>query len=438
MAGDQRDDAAAVPPVPGADTITVCGSGESSRIDAHGGVKVLVVSPRMPAAGGKGDQLRAFQFVQAMACHHTVEIATTGAGGRMGGAAADLSAVVSIRLHETPLAARVCGALGALLRGQPAQVGWMTPGRSWQAIRRGAVECDVVLAITVRALRGPLPVPLVLDHIDALSVNMRRRATGPERAPIRWAARLEAVLLGRWERRLSQHAAAQIAISALDARLLPSPPEVRIVPNCIDVSVQPLGNDGERDIDLIFTGNMAYPPNADAARWLSDVIAPALWARRPGTSVWVVGRDAGRLALDPRLEVRADVPDLGAYLGRARIALAPLRLGTGSPNKVLEAMAAGAAVLATPIAVEPFAFPPDAVETAGTAPALAAAAERLLADAPARSAMVDRARSLVLAYSPEAQRERLETILAGVATRQVHYEPQASSARHESATKRSL
>ena len=391
----------------------------------------------MPSPGGKGDQLRAFQFVRAMAVHHRVEVATTGAGGRIAEGAPGLSAFASIRLSEPSVAARACGALGALLRGQPAQVGWMTPGRSWQAVRRRAAECDVVLAITVRSLRGPLPAPLVLDHVDALSVNMRRRASGPERAPIRWAARMEAVLLGRWERRLSQQAAAQIAISSLDARLLPSPPEVRIVPNCIDVPLEPRGSDGERDIDLIFTGNMAYPPNADAARWLSDAIAPALWARRPETSVWVVGRDAGRLALDPRLEVRADVPDLGAYLRRARIALAPLRLGTGSPNKVLEAMAAGAAVLATPIAVEPFAFPPDAVETARTAPALAAAAERLLADAPARSAMVDRARSLVLAYSPEAQRERLETILAGVATRQVHSEPEASRAHHESATKRS-
>ena len=426
-----------VPPDAGTDTITTCGSGESSRIDAHGSVKVLVVSPRMPAAGGKGDQLRAFQFVQALARHHTVEVATTGAGGRIAGGAADLSAVASIRLHEPSLAARACGALGALLRGQPAQVGWMTPGRSWQEVRRRAVECDVVLAITVRSLRGPLPAPLVLDHVDALSVNMRRRATGPEPAPIRWAARLEAVLLGRWERRLTQHAAAQIAISSLEARLLPSPPEVRIVPNCIDVPVLPPGSDGERDIDLILTGNMAYPPNADAARWLSDAIAPALWAGRPGSSVWVVGRDAGRLALDPRLEVRADVPDLGAYLRRAKIALAPLRLGTGSPNKVLEAMAAGAAVLATPIAVEPFAFPPDAVETAGTASALAAAVECLLADETARSAMVDRARSLVLAYRPEVQRERLETILAGAATQQIPYESLASGTRRERAPKHS-
>jgi glycosyltransferase involved in cell wall biosynthesis len=418
-----------VPPDPGADTITICGSGESSRIDAQSSVKILVVSSRTPAAGGKGDQLRAFQFVRALAVHHTVEVATTGAGERIAEGAADLSAVASVRLREPSLAARVCGAAGALLRGQPAQVGWMTPRRSWQAVRARALECDVVLAITVRSLRGPVPVPLVLDHVDALSENMRRRATGPEHAPIRWAARLEAILLDRWERLLSRHAAAQIAISALDARLLPSPPEVHIVPNYIDVPVQPPGSDGKRDIDLILTGSMAYPPNADAAQWLSDAIAPAIWAKRPGTSVWVVGRDAGRLALDPRIEVHADVPALGLYLRRAKIALAPLRLGTGSPNKVLEAMAAGAAVVATPAAVEPFAFPRDAVETAETAPALAAAAERLLADATARSTMVHRARPLVLGYRPEVQQERLEAILAGIATRQADSKPQAARER---------
>jgi glycosyltransferase involved in cell wall biosynthesis len=373
----------------------------------------------MPAAGGKGDQLRAFQFVRAMARLHTVEIATTGAGTRSGTDAAELSVLANVLLQEPSSLARFCGALGALRRGQPAQVGWMTPGRSWRAVHRLAEECDVVLAITVRAVRGPLPVPLVLDHVDAMSVNMRLRAKGPERAPLRWAARLEAILLHRWERRLTQYTAAQIAISSLDARRLPSPPdEIRVVPNCIDVPVfRPGRDEGRRDIDLILTGNMAYPPNADAARWLSDEIAPLLWAVRPGCSVWVVGRDASQLTLDPRLEVRADVPDLGAYLRRAKIALAPLRFATGSPNKVLEAMAAGAAVVATPVAVEPFGFPLEVVETARTARALAEAAEQLLADAPARSTMVDRARRLVLAYQPEVQRERLERILAEVAPR---------------------
>jgi glycosyltransferase involved in cell wall biosynthesis len=379
-------------------------------------VHVLLVSPRLPLEGGKGDQLRAFQFLQTISRSHTVEVVTTGAG--VGGAVdRALPSRVAIRARRQSLPVRALGALEALFRGQPAQVGWMMPAGAWREVRRRAADADVVLAITVRSVRGRLPAPLVLDHVDALSVNMRRRANGDESAPVRWAARLEAAFLERWERRLSRAAAAQIAISALDASLLPTPPEVHVVPNFVEMSPVGPESDGARDIDAIFTGSMSYPPNADAARWLSEEIAPALWARRPEASIWVVGRDADRLAVDPRIELRADVPDLGEYLRRAKVGLAPLRTGTGSPNKVLEAMAAGAAVVATPAAVEPFGFPETAVETAASADALAAATERLLADPEARSVQVERARTSVRDYGPEAQRERLETILGAAARR---------------------
>jgi glycosyltransferase involved in cell wall biosynthesis len=186
---------------------------------------------------------------------------------------------------------------------------------------------------------------------------------------------------------------------------------VHVVPNSIDLPGAPPAGAAGRDIDVVLTGNMAYPPNGDAARWLSDEIAPALWRRRPGASVWVVGRDAGRLALDPRIEVRADVPDLAAYLRRARLALVPLRLGTGAPNKVLEAMAAGAAVVATRSAVAPFDRAAAAFATAGDADAMAAVADRLLGDEPERARLAEEAWRVVAAYGADAQRERLERLL---------------------------
>jgi glycosyltransferase involved in cell wall biosynthesis len=376
-------------------------------------MKILIVSPRMPAAGGKGDQIRAFQFVRALAPQHSVQVLTTGAGVD---SSQDVSALADIRVTDASLLSRAFGGLGALLRGQPVQVGWMMPRRGWREVRRLSADCDVVLAITVRAVRGPLPALLVLDHIDAISVNMRRRATGPEAAPVRWAARIEAALLQRWERRLRRYAAAQIAISPLDAALLPSPPKVQVVHNYVEVLAEQAGGT-ERDIDVILTGNMSYPPNRDAAQWLSDSIAPDLLARRPETSIWVVGRRAGELELDHRIEVRADVPALEPFLRRSKIAVAPLRLGTGNPTKVLEAMVAGAAVVATPAAVESFGFPATAVETADTAEGLALAIEKILGDSSARSDLITSSFELVRAYSPDVQRERLEAILASVTRR---------------------
>ena len=70
----------------------------------------------------------------------------------------------------------------------------------------------------------------------------------------------------------------------------------------------------------------------------------------------MVGRDASSLRLSG-VEVASDVPDLLAYLRRAKVAIAPLRIGTGTPYKVLEAAASGAAVVATAWAAQCFGLP---------------------------------------------------------------------------------
>ena len=374
-------------------------------------MRVLVVSPRMPAAGGKGDQLRGFQFARALAGEHEIEVVTTGAGIKVEGAEAEIRSFATLRVLSAPVPARVLGAVGALLRGQPAQVGWMMPGRAWRTVQGRAGDADLVIAMTVRALRGSLPVPVILDHVDSFSLNMRRRGTGPEPAPVRWVARIEAALLLRWERRLSRWVSAQLVTSSIDARELPPRPPVHVLGNSVEVLAEKPTPEG-RDIDVILTGNMAYPPNADAAAWLSEAIAPSLWRRCPQATVWVVGRDAGRLSLDKRIQIRADVPDLAAYLQRAKVAIAPLRLGTGTPNKVLEAMAVGTAVVATPTAVEAFAFPQGSVAEAETADALAEEVARLLEDGEAREQLAARADTVVAQHDAAAQHERLAAIVA--------------------------
>lgn len=375
-------------------------------------MRVVVISGRMPAASGKGDQLRGFQFARALAAEHEVEVITTGAGKKVAGAQEQIASFATLRVLQTPLAGRTAGAIGALLRGQPAQVGWMMPGYRWRFVKRRAAEADLVLAMSVRSLRGRLPVPVILDHVDAFSLNMRRRATGPEPAPVRWLARMEAALLVRWERRLSGWVAAQLVTSPIDARELPAQPPMHVVGNSVELSETSDRPPGERDIDVILTGNMAYPPNADAAAWLSEAIAPAIWRRRPQTAVWVVGRDAARLTLDERIQVRADVPEIAEYVRRAHLAVAPLRIGTGTPNKVLEAMAVGTAVVATPAAVEAFGFPAGSVVEADTADAIATEICRLLEDPGARELVVQRAGAVVADYGEAAQRDQLAAIVS--------------------------
>ncbi|PWH19831.1 MAG: glycosyl transferase family 1, partial [Ardenticatenia bacterium] len=105
---------------------------------------------------------------------------------------------------------------------------------------------------------------------------------------------------------------------------------------------------------LVLSGKMSYHANITAVFYLVEEIMPRVWARRPGVRVQVVGawppRSVRRLAerFPGRVEVTGWVPDLRPYLQRARLAVAPLRYGAGIQNKVLEALACGTPVVATP------------------------------------------------------------------------------------------
>jgi glycosyltransferase involved in cell wall biosynthesis len=306
--------------------------------------------------------------------------------------------------------ARALAMLEQLARGRPAEVGWMSPRRLRHAVRCAAATSDAVLASTVRVVTEPLAAPLIVDHIDALSVNMRERAKLENHLPFRFAARIEARLLARHERRVASWATAQITVSDTDAGELPRSPRPVVVPHTVAQTVYASEMSSQtppRDIDVIFTGNMDYPPNRDAARWLVDAIVPELRQLRPDVRVMVAGRFADRLSL-AGVELASDVPDMSALLRRARIAIVPLRSGTGVPNKLLEAAAMGAAIVATPRAAAAAGI---AVVTACDATALAAAVSQLLADEEARTALAARALADLASRSPAMIAARLQNVL---------------------------
>ncbi|MBI4579400.1 MAG: sigma 54-interacting transcriptional regulator, partial [Planctomycetes bacterium] len=93
-----------------------------------------------------------------------------------------------------------------------------------------------------------------------------------------------------------------------------------------------------------FVGAMDYGPNADAACWFAREIWPRVQRRCPAAQFWIVGRSptpaVRDLARDESVVVSGAVADVGEYLGRMRVHVAPLRVSRGVQIKVLAAMAA--------------------------------------------------------------------------------------------------
>lgn len=106
---------------------------------------------------------------------------------------------------------------------------------------------------------------------------------------------------------------------------------------------------------LLFQGHLSYRPNVDAARFLARRLLPELRKSLPGARVILAGRRPHRhvLALGrPGVEILADPPDMEPLLAGADLVALPIRAGSGTRIKALEAMAMGVPVVGTPLSLE--------------------------------------------------------------------------------------
>lgn len=126
---------------------------------------------------------------------------------------------------------------------------------------------------------------------------------------------------------------------------------ISVIPNGVDYSYFRPFNRLADTYNLIFTGVMSYKPNIDAMTYFCKEMFPLIKARVEGVKLYIVGKDPTKevLALaSPDTIVTGYVDDVRSYAGKASVFICPLRIGAGIKNKILEAMAMGMPIVATP------------------------------------------------------------------------------------------
>jgi hypothetical protein len=192
---------------------------------------------------------------------------------------------------------------------------------------------------------------------------------------------------------------------------------IRVVPNGVDTQRFAFGPAGGRR-GLLFVGSFPHLPNRDAFEYLVEEIWPEIRRRRPEATLTVAGARPPDAVLrrDGRdgVAVAGEVDDLAPLYRSHRALVVPLRAGSGTRLKILEALSSGLPVVSTTIGAEGLALsdPPEVILADG-AGSIADAAVRLLdADEAAVDDLARRGRGLVEArYDWNAVAERLRGCL---------------------------
>ncbi len=286
-------------------------------------------------------------------------------------------------------------------------------------------------ATTFELLDRPQLGPTIvdLDDLEDQKIEARLRAMGQRStllAKLHGAgAKAQAKLnASRW--RSLQNAVAgtvdQVVLcSELDATRFGAG-NVTVVPNGYDLPAQPLGRIDVGDPPTIMLqGSLRYGPNADAARWLVEEMAPLIRNTLPTMEVRLVGEPDGSVVkLDdpPRVTVVGRVDSMDPELARADLVAVPIRYGSGTRVKILESFAHRLPVISTSLGAEGLGAEPDVhLLVADDPPTFAAGCIRLLEDRDLRLRLTEQAHQLFLdRFQWSYAKDRIKKLMGQVST----------------------
>lgn len=321
-------------------------------------MKLFVILPRVPYPTEKGDKLRAFNHIRQLSKKHEIILCALNDSVLHEQAIPMLSkyakAVYIIPISKFTI---LFNLIKSIFTDKPLQVGYFYNGSTAKKInaiiekhKPDHIFCQLIrVAEYVKNSR----IPKTLDYQDVFSKGMERRlATSP--GYLKPFLKMEHTRLLKYEHDIFSSFDNKIIISYPDRDQIPHPEREKIVvvPNGVDTDFfKPM--EFEKEFDLVFTGNMGYPPNINAAEFLVHRIMPILLKRKPDLKLLIAGANPNlkvSVLKSAHVEVSGWVPDMRECYASAHIFIAPMQIGTGLQNKLLEAMAMKVPCITSPLA----------------------------------------------------------------------------------------
>jgi len=337
-------------------------------------LKVLVIDEEVPLPPNSGKRIRTWNLLRRLAARHEVTLLCYGdvdkpeirelerAGIRVKVVAPSpepLKWKLYLRLLQNLLSPLPFSVVKHYSNRFRQELDRLLEAESWDVL-----HCEWTPYTHFVAKNTPCPVLVATHNVEYLI--WQRRAHHSRNVIAKLFFYLQAEKMRRFEKRALKKAASVTAVSTVDARMIKAwgVRDVAVVSNGIDLGTYG-GIDGpEVENEILSISSLDWYPNVDAIDFFLRTAWPMIQREHPQAIFRVLGRSAPR-ELRKRLEqtsgvvFHGEVADLSPYLQQAAVVVVPLRIGAGSRLKILEALAAGKAVVSTTVGAEGLELAPD-------------------------------------------------------------------------------
>ena len=323
-------------------------------------MKIFVLLPRIPFPLEKGDKLRAFNQIKQLAKRNEIVLCALNDNPKVSEQDAFRAlqpycqSISFIKISKLQI---LSGLVRAFLKGLPLQTGYFYNLKASKKINAliAKHQPDMLFGQLLRVAEyiRHKDIPKAIDYQDIFSYGMKRRADVASFVT-RPIYNMEYRRLTRYEAAIFEDFDVRTIISEPDRDLFPHEKrdEILIIPNGVDHEFfKP--QECEKKYDLVFTGNMSYPPNVNAVEYLANEILPIVWKTLPETKMYIAGATPDpkvKKAASDKIIVSGWLDDIRTAYAQSRVFIAPMRIGTGLQNKLLEAMSMRLPAITSPLA----------------------------------------------------------------------------------------
>lgn len=317
---------------------------------------------RVPYPLDKGDKLRAFNQLKSLSQQHDVYLFalndTTIHPQALGVLKTYCKDICIASINKIEIAFNL---VFGLFGHKPFQVYYFHHQRAQkifnnfnQQVNPDAIFCQLLR--TAEYVKNINKVPKTLDYQDAFAKGMERRIKDANFF-MKLIFKAEYERLRQYEHIIFHYFEHHVIISEQDKKFIihEENNNIAVIPNGVDLEYfNPIKV--QNDFDLVFTGNMSYPPNINCALFLVNEVMPLVWAQFPETTLLISGTSPAKEVVSlasPMVCIGGWVDDIRKSYARSKIFVAPLQIGTGLQNKLLEAMAMQIPCITSPLANAP-------------------------------------------------------------------------------------